>query len=511
MHYTNPSFMPRPARPSSCEYRLSPRQIPPPNDTREPPLKKRKFHHPSYPPPSFWDNLSKIFLTRNALREWDRRTTESVLPRPLITRRVARLPIQPAGQYLHGCTPRELKRIKRFSREGGPDLSDLRGYQYEGNIIPEGSMSSKQTSQGRRKRTTISITTETETATKTKTTIKTKSTGPYDPAFRQHLIDHGIYPFDFGFPDGTDPPEPGNLDEITRALKKRRRSMSPSRFSDEDFRKFKRSIRPQEAPKEGQLMSIVVPLLEGDVGGTQIAAGQNFFTNLDHLTDGSLVAGSPDRYYGSHPLQLKREIRKELSNYIEPCRNDSLPLAPNCFLHAKGPDGKYSVGELQACYDGALGARGIRCLQTYSKVDSEADGNAYTISILYNNRFLSIYTIHPLPPAEEIRTRCEYVATQIGSYALTHNAESFRSGVCAYRNAMDWAKKQRDEVIRQANERFAQDKSSLSATTDDRNSGLSPEYHTASSSNESEDDQAMDAPPVKRTRRRNGLRPGTAE
>jgi len=30
---------------------------------------------------------------------------------------------------------------------------------------------------------------------------------------------------------------------------------------------------------------------------------------------------------------------------------------------------------------------------------------------------------------------------------------SFREGITAYRNARDWAKRQRDEAIRQANER----------------------------------------------------------
>ncbi|KAI0458965.1 hypothetical protein F5B21DRAFT_458423 [Xylaria acuta] len=78
---------------------------------------------------------------------------------------------------------------------------------------------------------------------------------------------------------------------------------------------------------------IVIDLLEGIVvGSTQAAAVQNSFTNFDHLTDGTLVAGSPDRYYGAHPAQLNREIRKKLSGSIEPSTGDRLPLLPNCFL-----------------------------------------------------------------------------------------------------------------------------------------------------------------------------------
>src|SRR5271156_6090562 len=36
---------------------------------------------------------------------------------------------------------------------------------------------------------------------------------------------------------------------------------------------------------------------------------------------------------------------------------------------------------------------------------------------------------------------------------MTGNIETFRQGATAYRNARDWAKEQRDEAIRRANER----------------------------------------------------------
>ena len=36
---------------------------------------------------------------------------------------------------------------------------------------------------------------------------------------------------------------------------------------------------------------------------------------------------------------------------------------------------------------------------------------------------------------------------------MTDTAETFRQGVTAYRNARDWTKEQRDEAIKQANER----------------------------------------------------------
>ncbi|KAI0187943.1 hypothetical protein F4808DRAFT_466292 [Astrocystis sublimbata] len=48
------------------------------------------------------------------------------------------------------------------------------------------------------------------------------------------------------------------------------------------------------------------------------------------------------------------------SRRIVPSTQPDLPVAPNFFLAAKGPDGSLAVVERQACYDGALG--GIRSL-----------------------------------------------------------------------------------------------------------------------------------------------------
>lgn len=69
-----------------------------------------------YRPPSFWDTLSKIRLSRGALREFDRRNNQtkcspSLLPEPTT--------ISLPGQDLH--------KIKRFARHGGPNLAHFRG------------------------------------------------------------------------------------------------------------------------------------------------------------------------------------------------------------------------------------------------------------------------------------------------------------------------------------------------------------------------------------------------
>ena len=62
---------------------------------------------------AFYDSLSKVWLTRRALKELDRRTSQANSPqRPASTpRRVTR---------------NTSKQIRRFARDGGPELRDLR-------------------------------------------------------------------------------------------------------------------------------------------------------------------------------------------------------------------------------------------------------------------------------------------------------------------------------------------------------------------------------------------------
>lgn len=105
----------------------------PPHQTKRP-----KLSHPSFPPARFWDRLSEVPFTKNALREWDRRTLE--VRRKQQHRRVdnpgrrlrSRATIREPGcrrcAQLPGrdCPPC-LKQLQTFARYGGPDLTHLRG------------------------------------------------------------------------------------------------------------------------------------------------------------------------------------------------------------------------------------------------------------------------------------------------------------------------------------------------------------------------------------------------
>jgi hypothetical protein len=114
----------------------------PVNETSQSRSKRQKLSHPSgsQPPVAFWDNLSKVWLTKRALRELNRRNTAPSPPRssyqrphrPVTRRARAELkkrhePTQSAAHFLCHCRPRCLKDIKLFARHGGPDLSDLKG------------------------------------------------------------------------------------------------------------------------------------------------------------------------------------------------------------------------------------------------------------------------------------------------------------------------------------------------------------------------------------------------
>jgi len=88
-----------------------------------PPRKKAKRRHQSQQETNtaYWDSLSKLWLTRRALDELDRRNRQKASPvRPTVTR----------GLDL-GDEPSQLEnpstQLKRFARHGGPDLRNLVG------------------------------------------------------------------------------------------------------------------------------------------------------------------------------------------------------------------------------------------------------------------------------------------------------------------------------------------------------------------------------------------------
>lgn len=278
-------------------------------------------------------------------------------------------------------------------------------------------------------------------------TSKTKATSAYDPNFKQKLIDNCIYPDDYDFPDGLDPPKPENESEILDRLGQSRRSLSPSQFREKEFRVFKR--KNSLALNEMAVMTNVFPTIQGDA---HIPSTKSLvFGNLGPITTVKLVDAKPDLYDGARPTQIHQQIREELESYITPSVELHAPALPNFFTEVKGPNGSGAVAKRQACLDGALGARAMSKLQSYQH-EPIYDNHAYTITSTYCSGFLNFYTVHPTQ-AIDPEDPPEYHMTQLRSMSLTDTPESFRRGASAFRNARDWAKEQRDKLIAAANSR----------------------------------------------------------
>jgi hypothetical protein len=54
---------------------------------------------------------------------------------------------------------------------------------------------------------------------------------------------------------------------------------------------------------------------------------------------------------------------------------------------------------MQACYAGAIGARGIHALQGYGQAEPTYDNKAYTFSSTYHDGTLKMYSHHPAQPS----------------------------------------------------------------------------------------------------------------
>ncbi|KAM5430176.1 hypothetical protein McanMca71_001646 [Microsporum canis] len=303
-----------------------------------------------------------------------------------------------------------------------------------------------------------------DNSSSTRRVATASSTAGYNRNFQQHLVKHGIYPKGFEYSGGRKFPKPNNWEEIIERLTQPRRSLSPSRFPEQEFERFDEV--DTEAYRKKNILIEVIKTIDGDTGDATCVGGDYSFANLSPLTDGLLVPARPDHFLGARPEGLKAEIRKDLKHKIVPTTSDHRPIAPNFFLQVKGLDGSLAVAFRQACYNGALGARGMHCLQSY-KQEPIYDGNAYTITSTYHGGMLKLYTTHLTAPTPEHGGGPKYIMTQLKALAMTGDSEAFRKGATAYRNARDWAKEQRDKFIRSANERHAQSQSEVLSTSDE--------------------------------------------
>lgn len=291
---------------------------------------------------------------------------------------------------------------------------------------------------------------------KTDTRVKK---GFFDVAFSQYLSDNGIY-----LTDDWDPAAaPSNHAEIKNRLAQRRRSLSPSALTNTDYVKFQK--QNHWAQNAQSVMQDVLPVITGHSDIPH--SGGFFFKNLKPLTDKSLnlQPAFPDSYDGCHPEELDRSIREQLGEYIIPLSERNVPCLPTYFTVLMGPDDTMPVGYRQILYEGSLGARAVHQLRCFiSNAATALDNNAYVLAALYNSSFgsLWIYAIRPVAASQnsDAEFPIEYRITLIDSFHLTKSPDDLRDGISAWRNAREWAKEKRDELVKAANMKAASFRSS---------------------------------------------------
>ena len=275
----------------------------------------------------------------------------------------------------------------------------------------------------------------------TQTTISST----HDGAFEKHLTDYSIHP-----PWCSQKPK---LENIREALLVPMPSLSLSQTCDKLFKSFQQGH--WQAKNEADVVKLVIPLIMGKRNASSPLAINKRFRNLEPLTNATNVtipSAKPDFPYGATSADLDPAIRTELDQIIIPGRN--IPILPNFFLEVKGPNGLASVATRQARYIGAIGARAMHRLQNYGQEDPIYDDNAYTFSSTYHYGLLTLFTHHPTLPATP-GGRLAYHMTQLKSYALTNDRETFVEGVTAFRNMRKLAKCNRDAFIKIANSRHS--------------------------------------------------------
>lgn len=406
-------------------------------------------HRPSNFPPEFYDKLSRVWPTRRALRELDRRNKNLPLSKPTARPRL------PRSSKVATLAKQFGSNLSSVAAAGGLDLSDLRGYQSPTSSAMASPSVSSSSSQKTRstKATTLSS--------------KSKRSSAYDANFEQHCIDYQIYPPFHKFADGRRPLKPANLDEIQQALRVPRGSLSPSVVPETAFEDFQ--IK-NTTKSEGAMMRSVVPIVTGDLDIPN--EGHLPFTNLELMTENTTAIPVPDFFDGVLPGAVDRQVREDLNKIIVPTKHANTPIAANLFLEAKGPAGTGDVAKGQAIQDGATGTRLIFALQNYRLKTPIYDGNAYTFSATLVDGQVKLNAHHLTAPAIPGQ-RPEYWTTQLKAYALTSDDEVWSEGIGAFRNMRVLAKGYRDRFINIANTR-AREQNQDTLTTEEHDQASSP-------------------------------------
>ncbi|KAI0002710.1 hypothetical protein F4779DRAFT_622155 [Xylariaceae sp. FL0662B] len=212
--------------------------------------------------PEFYDKLDKIFLTKRALRELDRRNSLS--------------PTKHKETY-----SKPLPSLARFARQGGPDITDLRGCPEPEDNPDFSEYASK------------------STIAEVKNPDAKRSSA-YDANFVRIMAHNGVYMPDQPFEE-REISTPENLDDIYQ-LMKRRKSLDPEAFTEEDFRSLKARFRDVS---EGCVTHTAIPHLQACEAHLKIPSRYNdLFNNLQPIGDKEVVRPKPDIWDGIRAIAV---------------------------------------------------------------------------------------------------------------------------------------------------------------------------------------------------------------
>lgn len=392
------------------------------------PKLRRKHHDHIYLPLRFYDCLSRVHLTAQALRELDRRNHH----KPSRRTAVPQIDTAKKGD----------EELVRIAKRGGPNLCHLRGVlfsnvQYFLCLLPPTNRFVQYHSM---ESVTYSMPFDAEGNIM-------ERPSPFDDNFEQNCKDNQIFPPRYYLPDGTRAPRPANLDAITEALKGRRRSVSLSFMSKEAFEDFKDEVRGEY---HRPLWRHAIPTITGKSSIPN--TGDLSFKNLASLTKNTTVKPCPGFFDGAHPDTVDKEVREDLDMIIVPIKPkwNSVPLAPNFFLEAIPYGGSFFIGQRKIMLDGAHGSVIMHTLQNYLLDKPVYDGNAYTFSALLSDEVLWLYAHHLAVPAAPGHNPCLYT-TLITAHVM--KTKDYLEGIIAFRNLRELAKTYRDQFIETANAR----------------------------------------------------------
>ena len=137
-----------------------------------------------------------------------------------------------------------------------------------------------------------------------------------------------------------------------------------------------------------------------------------------------------------------------------------------------------------------MGARGMHELRSYIDQESLFDNNTYTSTSTYHHSgLLTIHTTYPTA-SESPTNPIEYRMTQLRSFAMTDAPDTFRQGAGALRNARDWAREKREELITAANGKALHPRQSSMASSAESFVPLSSNVPTHPESETSADEPA---------------------